>query len=190
MSQYDFDRDALHLLLGRLIHAYARLDHFIGLQLKWLGEYRDRPAAKLLRKNVPFDRRLKLLQHLSVECWGHSDITVADEFKAWFKEVERVQKQRNRFAHGRWGYVHKGTGEVEFVDLSWETDPDKMKPTVRVALADFGGLASDVERLSGEFLSLQDRHMPRVRYTKQWEDANPAGLAAWYGYQETLSERS
>lgn len=186
MTQYDFDRDALHLLLGRLIHAYARLDHFIGLQLKWLGEYRDRPTAKVLRKRTPFELRLRLLRELAIESWGHSDVKVADEFKVWFKEVERVQKQRNRFAHGRWGYVHKGTGEIEFVDLSWETDPVKMKPAVQVALTDFDRLARDVERLNGEFLALQQRHMPRVRYTKQWEDANPAGLAAWSEHQASI----
>lgn len=187
MSQYDFDRDALHLLLGRLIHAYARLDHFMGLQLKWLGEYRDRPVAELLRKNVAFDRRLKLLHALSIETWGHSDAKVADEFRAWFKAVERVQKQRNRFAHGRWGYVHRSTGEVEFVDLSWETDPDKMKPAAKVALIDFERLAAEVERLGGEFIALQEKHMPRTRYKKEWEDANPEGLENWERHQAMLA---
>lgn len=187
MSQYDFDRDALHLLLGRLIHAYARLDHFMGLQLKWLGEYRGRPVAKLLRKNVAFDRRLKLLHELSIETWGHSDAKIADEFKKWFKEVERVQKQRNRFAHGRWGYVHKGTGEIEFVALSWETDPDKMRPTVNVALIDFERLSGEVEQLGGAFVALQDKHMAHARYKKEWEDANPEGLKAWAKHQTTLA---
>ncbi|SEA67706.1 hypothetical protein [Variovorax sp. YR216] len=179
MSQYDFDRDGLHLLLGTLIHAYARLDHFMGLQLKWLGEYRGRPVTNLLRKNVGFDRRLKLLRELSIETWAHSDAKIADEFRAWFKEVERVQKQRNRFAHGRWGYVHKESGEVGFVDLSWERDPDKMKPPVQVALREFKRLASEVECLSGQFMALQDKHMARARYKKEWEDANPEALATW-----------
>ena len=187
MSQYDFDRAALHLLLGRLIHAYARLDHFMGLQLKWLGEYRSRPVAKLLRKNIAFDRRLKLLCQLSIETWGHSDVNVAEQFRAWFREVERAQKQRNRFAHGRWGYVQRSTGEVEFVDLSWETDPNKMKPTVNVALVDFERLADEVERLSGEFMALQDKHIARARYKKEWEDAHPEGLEAWVKYQATLA---
>jgi hypothetical protein len=186
MSEYDFHRDALHVLLGRLIHAYARLDHFMGLQLKWLGEYRGRAVAQLLRKNVAFDRRLKLLRDLSIETWGHSDLKVAADFEAWFKEVERVQKQRNRFAHGRWGYVHRSTGEIEFVPLSWETDAAKMKPAVKVALADFERLAVEVELLGGNFMALQDRHMSRARYKKDWEDINPEGLEAWKRYQASL----
>lgn len=186
MSQYDFDRDALHVQLGRLIHAYARLDHFMGLQLKQLGEYRGRPVAEFLRKHVAFGRRLKVLQQLCLETWGHSDPRIADEFRAWFKEVERVQKHRNRFAHGRWGYVHRSTGEVEFVDLSWETDPAKMKPTVKVALLDFERLAIEVERLGGDLLALQDKHVSRARYKKEWENANPEGLVAGAEYQATL----
>ena len=187
MSEYQSDRDALHVLLGRLVHTYARLDHFMGLQLKWLGEYRGRSVAQLLRKNVAFDRRLKLLRDLSIETWGHSDARVADEFKAWFTEVERVQKLRNRFAHGRWGHVHTGTAEIEFVALSWEADPAKMKPQVKVALADFEQLADEVERLGGKFMALQDRHISRARYKKEWEDANPVGLEAWAKYQATLA---
>lgn len=187
MSHYDYNRDGLHLLLGRLVHAYARLDHFIGLQLKWLGEYRDRPVGKLLRKTVGFDHRVKILRELSLENWGHSDPKVAGEFLAWFKEVEDVQKSRNRFAHGRWGYAHKTTGEIEFVALSWETDPKKMKPAAKVSLKDFERLAKQVEDLGGSFMALQDKHMERVRYKKAWEDANPEGLKAWTAYQATFA---
>ncbi|CAN7330337.1 hypothetical protein LJR130_001759 [Variovorax sp. LjRoot130] len=174
-------------LLGRLIHAYARLDHFIGLQLNWLGEYRGQPVAKLLRKNVAFARRLKCLRQLAIETWGHSDPKVVDEFKAWFKEVERVQGQRNKYAHGRWGYMRINTDEIEFVELSWESDPAKMKPAVKVALEDFRRLVGEVERLTHGFVSLQKKFESRVRYKKEWEDANPVGFKAWAAYQAMLS---
>lgn len=186
-SDHDDARDAMHLLLGRLIHGYARLDHFIGLQLNWLGEYRGQPATTLLRKNIAFDRRLKTLRLLAIETWGHSDPTVADEFRAWFKEVERVQGQRNKFAHGRWGYARMSSEEIEFVELSWETDPAKAKPAARVVLKDFECLVDEVERLTQGFMSLQKKFESRVRYKKEWEDANPLGFKAWAEYQATLS---
>jgi hypothetical protein len=72
--------DAMHRLLGRLVHAYARLDHYVGLQLKWLGDYRAQPVEQLLRKTVPFDMRLRRLKKLAIETWGHTDLAVANEF--------------------------------------------------------------------------------------------------------------
>lgn len=184
---HDDGRDALHLLLGRLIHAYARLDHFIGLQLNWLGEYRSQPVTKLLRKNVAFDRRLKCLRQLAIETWGHTDPKVAEEFSAWFKEVTRVQGQRNKFAHGRWGYIPMNSDEIEFVELSWETDSAKAKPGGKIALEDFRRLVDEVERLSQNFMRLQKRFESSVRYKREWEDANPLGFKAWAEYQAALA---
>lgn len=183
----DDARNAMHLLLGRLIHGYARLDHFIGLQLNWLGEYRGQPVETLLRKNVAFDRRLRALKLLAMETWGHSDPKVAGEFRAWFKEVERVQGQRNRFAHGRWGYPHMNAGEMEFVELSWETDSARAEPAARVVLKDFERLVDEVEQLAQGFMGLQKKFESRVRYKKEWEDANPLGFKVWSEHQTVLA---
>jgi hypothetical protein len=182
--------DAMHRLLGRLVHAYARLDHYVGLQLKWLGDYRAQPVEQLLRKTVPFDMRLRRLKKLAIETWGHTDLAVANEFREWFAAVERVQKQRNTFAHGRWGDPRTSADVVQFVELTFETDADKMKPELTISLAEFGQLVSEVEGLSASFMALQKKFETRVRYRKDWEDANTAGYANWVAYQGTLSKRT
>ena len=45
----------VHYLLGRLVHAFARLDLCVGLQLKWLGPYRGVEVGKLLNPRQPLD---------------------------------------------------------------------------------------------------------------------------------------
>jgi len=179
----------MHRLLGRLVHAYARLDHYVGLQLKWLGDYRAQPVEQLLRKTIPFDMRLRRLKRLAIETWGHTDQAVANEFREWFAAVERIQKQRNNFAHGRWGDPRTSADVVQFVELTFETDADETKPELTISLAEFGRLVSEVEGLSASFMALQKKFERRVRYRKDWEDASPAGYANWVAYQGALSKR-
>ncbi|WP_418120628.1 hypothetical protein [Variovorax sp. 350MFTsu5.1] len=181
--------DAMHRLLGRLVHAYARLDHYVGLQLKWLGDYRAQPVEQLLRKTIPFDMRLRRLKRLAIETWGHTDQAVANEFREWFAAVERIQKQRNNFAHGRWGDPRTSADVVQFVELTFETDADETKPELTISLAEFGRLVSEVEGLSASFMALQKKFERRVRYRKDREDASPAGYANWVAYQGALSKR-
>ena len=183
----DEPNDALHLLLGRLIHAYARLDHFIGLQLAWLGDYRGLVVAPLLKNKIGFAPRFQALQKLALETWCHSDPKVADEFNAWFEAVKHAQAQRNKLAHGRWGYMHSDSKEIEFVQLSWQIGSGGPKPAVKVVLSDFSRLVDDVERLSQDFMRLQKKFELRVRYTKEWEDANPVALKNWCAHQATLA---
>lgn len=184
----DSANDEMHRLLGRLIHAYARLDHFVGLQIAWLSDYRGRSVADLLVKGVNSAKRLRCLRQLALETWAHSDPEVAKEFAAWFKAVRYAQEQRNRLAHGRWGYMHSDAQEIEFVELSWETEATKLKPAVKVPMTDFRQLVADVESLQPKFLKLQETFESRTRYTKAWEEANPAGLANWAKHQAELAK--
>ncbi|SFQ40713.1 hypothetical protein SAMN03159339_0349 [Variovorax sp. 770b2] len=100
--------------------------------------------------------------------------------------VERAQKQRNTFAHGRWGELRTGTDSIQFVELTFETDAAKVRPEVTVSLAELGSLVSEVERLSGSFMALQKKFETRARYRKDWEDSNPTAYANWVAYQATL----
>ncbi|WP_431113050.1 hypothetical protein [Variovorax paradoxus] len=177
----------MHRLLGRLIHAYARLDHFVGLQIAWLGDYRGQSVKDLLVRGVNFAQRLRSLQLLTLETWGHSDPRVAQEFAAWFRDVRRAQAQRNRLAHGRWGYMRSGAKEIEFVELGWETEATKLKPATKVLMTEFGQLVADVESLQPRFIELQKTFESRTRYTKAWEDANPAALKIWAQQQVELA---
>ena len=58
--------DRLHWLLGRLVHATARLDFGVGLQIRSLSLDRGRPEKPTLMKQKLSDR-IKLLQELTNE---------------------------------------------------------------------------------------------------------------------------
>ena len=184
----DSANDEMHRLLGRLIHAHARLDHFIGLQIVWLGDYRGRSVADLLVKGVNFAKRLRCLRQLALETWAHSDPEVGKEFTAWFNAVRHAQAQRNRLAHGRWGCMRSDAQQIECVELAWETETAKSKPTIKVQMTDFRQLVDDVESLQPKFIQLQKAFESRVRYTKAWEDANPDLLAIWAKRQAELAK--
>ena len=65
--------DRLHLLLGRLVHAFGRFDFNMGLQLKWLGPYRGVEVDHLLVGSKPFTMRFAQLEPLVMDVFGHQN---------------------------------------------------------------------------------------------------------------------
>ncbi|WP_286530578.1 hypothetical protein [Variovorax sp. J31P179] len=165
--------DRLHWLLGRLVHAHARLDLGIGLQLRWLGPYRGVEVAHLLvAPNVHFKTRLDKLRPLALEMWGHSNPTARKAFEQWFQCAEHARGLRNDYAHGRWGPVTFREPDLfAFVALSWEFDPDRKTPEVRMTLAELEEQVEEIESLLHDFLQLQKTFEKDSRWTKAWEDA-------------------
>lgn len=95
--------DQLHRLLGRLVHAFARLDFCVGLQLKWLGPYRGMNVDRLLDARLPFKHRFDALEPLVLDMYAHTNRVAHDLYQTWFTRVERAKAVRNNYAHGRWG---------------------------------------------------------------------------------------
>ncbi|HYP84957.1 hypothetical protein [Variovorax sp.] len=164
--------DRLHWLLGRLVHAHARLDLGIGLQLKWLGPYRGVDVDHLLvAPSVHFKTRLDKLRPLALEMWGHSNPVACAAFEQWFQRVERARGVRNDYAHGRWGRVNMREPDLfAFVALSWEFDPAKMAPEVQVTLDELEVQVKEIEALVHDFQRLQKKHEGDGRWSKAWED--------------------
>lgn len=148
--------DRLHLYLGRLIHATARLDFVVGLQLRWLAP-RGVVIADLLRPHHgSLYTRLQKLKELTLKTCDHAGPTASKAFHDWFARAEAARGIRNDYAHGRWGKRSVKTTDFDFMPLSWETDPARQLPAIVVALDALAGQVAEVERLGHEFVSLQD----------------------------------
>lgn len=147
--------DRLHWLLGRMVHAHARLDLVVGLQLRWLGPYRGVNVDSLLLMTEPFIKRVRQLRPLVFDMWGH-DPAARAAFEQWFDRVEHARGLRNNYAHGRWGNVGPNTPDLYyFMPLSWDFEPATMKPAERITLSQLEDQAKEIESLAQDFMRLQ-----------------------------------
>lgn len=65
--------DAFHLLLGRMVHAIARLDFHVGLQLRYWGSDKDTKIQSLLKpRTAKLNERLEALECLMHAAWVNS----------------------------------------------------------------------------------------------------------------------
>lgn len=172
---FSTDEDRLHLLLGRLVHAFARLDFYLGLQLKWLGPYRGVKIDQLLDARLPFKHRLDALKPLVLEMYAHTDQAAYDLYQSWFERVENAKAIRNDYAHGRWGGFRPVKEGFEFVALSWEMDAMKQTPAVRMTFDDLERNVAEVELLFSEYTSFGNRFRMQGRPSKEWEEAARMG---------------
>jgi hypothetical protein len=170
--KFSADEDRLHLLLGRLVHAFGRLDFYIGLQLKWLGPYRGVKVDHLLDAKLPFKHRLDALKPLVIEMYAHTDQAAHDLYQTWFERVKNAKAIRNDYAHGRWGGFTPVKEGFEFVALSWEMDPLKQTAAVHMTFDDLERSVAEVERLFGEYMSFEKRFRMQGRPSKEWEEVN------------------
>lgn len=165
--------DRLHLLLGRLVHAVARLDFCVGLQLQWLGPYRGHDLADLFSTGQgSFQKRLHKLKVLTMEIWAHADAQALAAFSDWFVRAEAARGIRNDYAHGRWGRQSFRNEDFLFIALSWEMDADRQAPAVVVKLEQFSLDVAEIELLAHEFMALQKRFENAARPSVDWEAAH------------------
>lgn len=165
--------DRLHLLLGRLVHAVARLDFSVGLQLRWLGPYRGHDVADLLSTGQgSFHQRLRKLRSLAAETWAQADAEALKSFSDWFVRAEAARGIRNDYAHGRWGRRSFRSDDFNFIALSWEMDPDKQPPEVVVHLDELAREVAEIESLAHEFFELQKQFEGSARPSIEWEIAH------------------
>ena len=161
------------MLLGRLVHAVARLDLNVGLQLKWLGPYRGHNVSDLFSTGQgSFRHRLRKVKSLTIETWAHSDAEAQKAFSDWFVRAEAARGIRNDYAHGRWGRRSFRNEDFNFVALTWEMDADKQAPEVVIHLDELAQEVAEIERLAHEFVELQKRFENSALPSVEWETAN------------------
>lgn len=162
IANNDFD-SAFHLLLGRLVHAIARLDFNVGLQLRYWAHEEDSRIPALLKPGTPkLHDRLKILEELVAAAWSATHDEGQKELSGWFERAHKARGFRNEYAHGRWGVPGKysftesgrlcdATPLLVFVPLDWDMSENRKDNTIELTLDEFAAQAEEAEQLSGQF---------------------------------------
>ncbi|WP_157128563.1 hypothetical protein [Cupriavidus sp. USMAA2-4] len=165
----DFD-SAFHLLLGRLVHAIARLDFNVGLQLGYWAHKDDASIWKLLKPGTSrLHERLTALEELVSAAWFASHDEGQKEFRHWFARAHKARGLRNEYAHGRWGVPGKhlftesgrlsdATPLLVFVPLDWDMSPNREDKSIELTLDEFAAQVEEAEQLSVHFLNIERRY--------------------------------
>jgi hypothetical protein len=153
--------DRVHILLGRLVHTLARLDFSIGLQLRSLGQHRGVDVRDLLDPKQPFQQRFRRLKPLVLDIYGHENQEIRQQFEDWFARALNAKALRNDYAHGRWDFgsaFHWDGDTVNFIPLSWETDPAAQPAPIVVSLKAFHADVETAEGLLRDYWKLEKRY--------------------------------
>lgn len=158
--------DSFHLLLGRLVHAIARLDFYVGLQLRYWGHEDDSKIKALLKpKTAKLNDRLEALEFLLIVAWANVGAEGQLALQAWFRRAHDARAFRNEYAHGRWGVPGKflqaesgrhcdATPLLVFVPLDWNMSPDRTDESISMTLEEFAAQVKEAELLAREHFEL------------------------------------
>lgn len=177
----DAFRDEFHRLLGQLVHAIARFDFTVGLQLNWLGPYCQQDVAELLSpRQARLGERLKKLKALIMDVYEPAGPKALAEFTEWFTRADQARVLRNDYAHGRWGVPgkHKLTPSGRMIDaepllafmpLHWDLTPDRADDSIYMTLEEFASQVSDAESLFDAYWKLCKRYEVHAKPSKPFE---------------------
>ncbi len=153
--------DGFHLRLGRLTHAVAALDVNIGFSLKWFAQRYAQDVANVLDGAKPMKLRLDRLEALTQQPVSPGHSAVSNSLAAWFKRAYEVRALRNDYVHARWSLqrIEAGTEPfVEYIPLTWETDPAALPKPIRVTFTEFDQQIAAIHKLSRELFDLLAQH--------------------------------
>lgn len=179
MDTDSFSRD-FHYLLGRLVHAHARFDFNVGLQLNWMGPMYGVEVIELLNPHkAKFKARLAMFKRLVLDVYQPAGAAFVTEFRSWFDRAERCRVLRNDYAHGRWGvpgrFNHKEGGSMidaepllVFISLDWNMEPDREDCSLALTLQEFKEQVEEAEAVFADY----------SRLAKRFEESAKPGLPA------------
>jgi hypothetical protein len=168
MDTEAFERD-FHYLLGRLVHAHARFDFNLGLQLNWMGPMYGVEVGEVLNPyKAAFKTRLEFFKRLVLDVYQPAGSAFATEFRAWFDRAEKCRVLRNDYAHGRWGvpgkFKFKDGGRMidaepllVFVPLDWNMEPDREDRSIALTMQEFKEQVEEAEAVFSDYSKLAKR---------------------------------
>jgi hypothetical protein len=124
-------QDFTHRSLGRFFIAFASVELNLSLQVGGAGRFKD---------------KLERFYKMAIAQHPDSDIHFC-EISAWYMAADSMRTMRNRFAHGRWGFLTKAQSVVHVA--GYPPDPQDER---RFSLTEFDSIVKDAELL-GEELS-------------------------------------
>ena len=190
ISQDDFEKkrqtrlptsfeNEFHRLIGQLVHAHARFDFSVSLQLSWLGPHCAVDIAKHLDpRRVQFIQRLHRLRKIVLIAFAPGGDEVLAKFRAWFKRAESAKALRNSYSHGRWGVPGKhrftetttladATPLLCFLPLGWDMSPDRVDQTIELTLDEFAKQVADAEAIFGDYFAMCEEYIQYVIRRKE-----------------------
>jgi hypothetical protein len=168
MDPEAFNRD-FHYLLGRLVHAHARFDFNVGLQLNWMGPMYGVEASEVLSPyKGTFKARLDLFKRIVLDVYQPAGVAFVTEFRTWFDRAEKCRVLRNDYAHGRWGVpgkfnFKKGGRMIDaepllvFVPLDWNMEPDREDRSITLTMQEFKEQVEEAEAVFSDYSKLTKR---------------------------------
>jgi hypothetical protein len=174
MNTEVFERD-FHCLLGRLVHAHAKFDFNVGLQLSWMGPMYGVEVNELINPHkAKFKARLDLFKRLVLDVYQPAGSAFVAEFRSWFDRAERCRVLRNDYAHGRWGVPGKfkfkeGGCMIDaqpllvFVPLDWNMEPDREDRSIALTMQEFNGQVDEAETVFADYSKLVKRFEESAR---------------------------
>ena len=165
--------DQFNVHLGRLVHATARFDHFIGLQLNWLGLYLAVDVSKYLEPTkVTLATRLERLQLLVKDAFQAAGPAAMAELDGWFASAASARALRNNYVHGRWGLPGKlaespdGGPRVPllaFIKLDWDMTPNQPDKSEYLTIDEFRKQVEDAVAVYNAFFALSEKYLAFVQ---------------------------
>lgn len=126
-------QDFTHCALGRFFIAFASLELNLSLQVGGVGRFQD---------------KLERFYDMAIAQYPDSD-TYFFEISAWYMAADSIRTLRNRFAHGRWGFLTQAQSIVHVA--GYPPDPQDER---RFSLAELDSIVKDAELLGEELSKL------------------------------------
>ena len=173
-----FSRD-FHCLLGRLVHAHARFDFTIGLQLNWMGPMYGVEVSEVLDPcRATFKARLNFFKRLVLEVYQPVGSKFVAEFQSWFNRAERCRVLRNDYAHGRWvvpgKFNFKNGGSIldaepllVFVPLDWNMEADREDLSLAMTMQEFAAQVKEAESVFFDYSELAKRFQQSAKPSRE-----------------------
>jgi hypothetical protein len=126
-------QDFTHCLLGRFFIAFASVELNLSLQVGGTGTFQD---------------KLERFYEMAIAQYGDSDVNFF-EISAWYMAADSMRNLRNRFAHGRWGFLTQAQSVVHV--SGYPPDPQDER---RFSLAELDSIVKDAELLGEELFKM------------------------------------
>lgn len=127
-------QDFTHRSLGRFFIAFASVELNLSLQVGGAGRFQD---------------KLERFYEMAIAQYPDSDLHFC-EISAWYMAADSMRTMRNRFAHGRWGFLTQARIVVHIA--GYPPDPQDER---RFSLAELDSIVKDAELLGEELFKME-----------------------------------
>jgi hypothetical protein len=110
----ELERDAA-TVLGYIVFEFSRLEMGLGLFCVWSDEGRKLDDLTQKLNDGNFNSRLEFLERLAES--KYLNTSAEGEYAKWFREAHALRSLRNRFLHGRWGFLPQNKMAANVIGL-------------------------------------------------------------------------